>query len=272
MLFLHFFAVSPYIFTITQPKGDKMILEQLPVTERGPWLATSLGGMWSIEHPADRDVFIDDIAAGSARTCRYAGQLRDDVEFFSVAEHAIEMTVWAIQNGYIQYLEDALAILLHDASEAYFGDMPTPLKQLLPEFRAFEDRAQDVIIRAFGLTAENTVITKKTIKEIDNRIRVDERPRLIAEPAMSAGHNVTWDNGDLMQPLDVTLQCLAPEQARIAFLNCYVNCIEHLPARDPGLYKVLEAREGRFRTSLEDVLSTEHCPFKEAASGFDMAI
>lgn len=228
-----------------------MTKTDLPVTERGPWIATSLGGMWSIAHPAERDVFIDDIAAGSARNCRYAGQLRDEVEFFSVAEHAIVMTYWAIENGYVIYLEDALAILLHDASEAYFGDMPTPLKQLLPEFRAIEDMAQDVIISAFGLTKENTLITKKTIKEIDNRIRVDERPRLIAEPAMSAGHNITWDSGEPMQPLDVTLQCMAPTQARLAFLNCWVKCIDQLPARDPGIYEILEQREGGFRTAPE---------------------
>ncbi|MFX4299940.1 hypothetical protein [Pseudosulfitobacter pseudonitzschiae] len=228
-----------------------MSIKDLPVTERGPWLATSLGGMWSIQHPDERDVFIDDIAAGSARTCRYAGQLRDDIDFFSVAEHAIEMTFWAIENGYVVYLEDALAILLHDASEAYYGDMPTPLKQLLPDFRVLEDMAQDVIISAFGLNKDNTLITKKTIKEIDNRIRVDERPRLIAEPAMSAGHNITWDDGTPMQPLDVTLQCLAPGQARVAFLNCWVQCIDQLPARDPEIYGILKEREGGFRSSLD---------------------
>jgi hypothetical protein len=228
-----------------------MSVEDLPVTERGPWLATSQGGMWSIENPAKRDVFIEDIAAGTARTCRYAGQIKDDIDFFSVAEHCVEMTVWAIEHGYVEYLEDALAILLHDASEAYYGDMPTPLKRLLPEFRRLEDMAQDVIISAFGLTPDNTLITKKQIKEIDIRIRVDERPRLIAEPAMSAGLDIRWDDAEEILPLDVHLHCLSPEQARYAFLHCYASCIENLPARDPSVLEALKQCECGFRDSMD---------------------
>lgn len=121
-------------------------VEHLPVSERGAWLATSTGGMWSIEHPATRDVDIRDVAAGLSRNCRYNGQITEDCDFLSVAEHSTAMTKWAVAEGAVTTAEAALMVLLHDASEAYFGDMVTPLKNMIPDFRGIEDRAQAVII------------------------------------------------------------------------------------------------------------------------------
>jgi hypothetical protein len=41
--------------------------------------------------------------------------------------------------------------LMHDASEAYLGDVSTPLKTVLPEYRKLEEKFQEVIRRRFGL-------------------------------------------------------------------------------------------------------------------------
>jgi len=135
------------------PEAYDPITEK-PVTERGSWVATSRGGMWSIMHPHPRDVFIDDIAWGTARQCRYGGQIKPDLEMYTVAEHSCTMTWWAIENDWVTHLEDALAILLHDASEAIYGDMATPIKELIPEYRRLEDMAQGVMTHAFGLTPD----------------------------------------------------------------------------------------------------------------------
>ena len=45
-----------------------------------------------------------------------------------------------------------LAALLHDAAEAYPGDMVKPLKVLMPEFSAVEDRVSALIAKTFGVS------------------------------------------------------------------------------------------------------------------------
>jgi hypothetical protein len=230
-----------YLFN--DAKYDPVTL--LPVTDRGAWVATSLGGMWSILHPHPRDVYVDDLAWGMARTCRYGGQLKHNVELYSVAEHATAMTWWAIESGRVTHVEDALAILLHDASEAFYGDIPTPIKKLLPDYKIMEDRAQLVITDAFGLTPKNTLIRKIEIKEIDVRIRIDERLSIIEEPALTAGLDVIWDNDPDLERLGVDVTCLLPSQARAAFMSCMTWVCENMPYRDPAIEPLIELHLSR---------------------------
>lgn len=197
--------------------------------DRGPWIATASGGMWSLQNPHPQDVKIRDIAAGLSRTCRYAGQIREEVEQYAVSEHSVLMLEWLEAQGDIEYAEDALKILLHDASEAFIVDMPSPLKALIPEFRVIEDRAQDAIDSAFGLEAAR--ISKGVIKSIDVRIRMDEREALINEPALSHQKRVIWEHTPEMEGLGVTIRGLLPNQARLEFLAAFCRVCETYPYR-----------------------------------------
>lgn len=108
------------------------------------WLLTASGRHFDLVDPQPDMINILDIAQGLANECRYAGQCR---WFYSVAQHS----VLASQ---IVPREYALEALLHDASEAYLKDIPRPLKQLLPDYRAIEERVDAVIRSAFGLPAK----------------------------------------------------------------------------------------------------------------------
>jgi hypothetical protein len=185
--------------------------------------------MWSIEDPQEAQVHLEDIAAGLSRTCRYAGQIADEVEFYSVAEHSVIMTSHAYRSGLIRSRSEALCYLLHDGSEAYFGDMPTPLKALVPQFSVFEDRAQSVIFSAFGIDPVLVGRLKPELKRIDTRVRIDEREVMIREPALSAGRDALWRQDPTMEPLGITPALLEPGKARRAYLEAFAWALEALP-------------------------------------------
>jgi hypothetical protein len=89
-----------------------------------------------------RHVNIVDISHSLARICRFGGHTYG---FLSVAEHSVAVS-------HLVPRELALTALLHDASEAYLGDLVRPLKKL-PEmavYREAEERAHAAIARAFG--------------------------------------------------------------------------------------------------------------------------
>lgn len=74
---------------------------------------------------------IEDIAHGISHQCRFAGHMQ---HFYSVAQHSI----WCSYQA--STIEEALEALMHDASEAYLVDIPTPIKKLLPSYYEIEEK------------------------------------------------------------------------------------------------------------------------------------
>jgi len=107
-----------------------------------------------------KDIDIRDIAHALSNLCRYTGHCR---AFYSVAQHSVHVSD-------ILPRELALEGLLHDASEAYLGDVNRPLKLLLPEYRHAEEQVDRVIRRRFGLPE----IESPEVKEADNILLVTE--------------------------------------------------------------------------------------------------
>lgn len=172
--------------------------------ERG-WMGTSTGRKFFPLDPRPEDVDIRDIARGLSMTCRYAGQVR---KFYSVAEHCYHVSVHVPK-------EFALEGLLHDSSEAYIGDMIRPLKHQpeMYEFRRAETAIEAAVARRFAL--ETTPEAHEAVKEIDNRILVDEINALSACPEY---YLVTPGLGDVPR-LGVHLRCWDPKRAEIMFLS-----------------------------------------------------
>lgn len=86
------------------------------------------------------DIDIMDIAHSLAHQCRFGGHTK---RFHSIARHSINVTMEV----------DAphkLAALLHDASEAYLLDIPTPIKKQLPGYSEAEDRLMHAVAAKFG--------------------------------------------------------------------------------------------------------------------------
>jgi hypothetical protein len=89
---------------------------------------------------SDMQFNIVDIAWGLSQLCRYNGQCK---QFYSVAEHSV-LVAWLMDK---YTAGNPLEGLMHDACEAYIGDLPSPWKPLVPDFVALEDRI-DRAVRA----------------------------------------------------------------------------------------------------------------------------
>lgn len=107
------------------------------------------------------DICIEDIAHSLSFQCRGNGHLKN---FYSVAQHCI----------FVGILSNSLEGLLHDASEAYTGDIPTPLKKTIPEFKILENKIQKVIYKKYNIIKTNT-IKSIDILSINYELNLDKK-------------------------------------------------------------------------------------------------
>lgn len=147
---------------------------------RADWMQTYTGKRFYPTAPRQEDVDLNDIAHALSLLCRYNGHVKT---FYSVAEHCVHLSRW-IWN---ETLDANLArwALLHDAGEAYIGDMIRPLKVHMPEFRAVDDRVTATIAAAFDLDGpigQFGLALPDEVKHADTRILLDEKAALLSTP------------------------------------------------------------------------------------------
>lgn len=100
------------------------------------------GDYFDFRRPEEFSFSIEDIATSLSNICRFNGHTR---KFYSVAEHCVNCS-------HLVPDEYALEALLHDAAEAFLGDVTRPLKMLLPDYRDIECHVERVIFDHFGLS------------------------------------------------------------------------------------------------------------------------
>ncbi len=106
-----------------------------------PAIQTYSGLEFNYANPTADMIDIKDIAWALSNQPRFAGHTR---AFYSIAQHSVLVSVLAPEWM-------AKEALLHDAAEAYMLDIPTPLKQLLPDYQAIYDRVEGAIQAKFGV-------------------------------------------------------------------------------------------------------------------------
>lgn len=183
------------------------------------WIQTYTGGRYYFHSPALDSINPLDISHSLSMICRYNGHVR---KFYSVAEHCYLMSRYAFDAGYGMAV--AQAALLHDAAEAYVGDVTTPLKRLMgDEYEVIERKANIVISERFGVSYYEDDIhsqrIRRDVKELDRRIIFNE---------MAALSSLTpdWLPDDLI-PLEesmVTIRCWDPSEAE----NHYIQWMQFL--------------------------------------------
>lgn len=97
-------------------------------------------------------VTLDDISWHLSRICRFNGATE---YFYSVAQHSV-----LVQDLIASKLENPdgreeklirLAALMHDAAEAYIGDMARPIKRMFPAIEDVEYRLTRYIFKELGI-------------------------------------------------------------------------------------------------------------------------
>lgn len=139
------------------------------MTERfGDWQTMASGRtVWPLD-PRPEEIDIEDIAHHLARINRWGGATRDP---YSVAQHSVMLALYFELGDQRPLTKWAL---LHDAAEAYLGDVVRPLKPFIPAYRRFEAQLERVIWTKFGLIGE----LPEAVKAADTAILGDERDQL----------------------------------------------------------------------------------------------
>ncbi len=167
---------------------------------RNPNVDTISGRTFSMFHPKPEDIDIVDIAHSLALQCRYRGITKT---FYSVAEHSVRVSQLIEHDK-----ELALWGLLHDASEAYIGDIIRPLKHNMGGvYYDLERNFMSVIANKFNLAETEPHL----IRYLDDLILVTERRDLITDQ---------WtDWGLKIIPLKKRIVPISWEHAKQAFLD-----------------------------------------------------
>lgn len=155
------------------------------------WIQTMTGKKFDVLNPRAEDVDFVDVAHSLAHQCRFNGHTK---QFYSVAHHCVVMS---------KHVPPAFALhaLLHDAAEAYIGDMPAPVKAQFPEFSLMESAIMLAVYEAAGMEPW-TMEAHETVYLYDMRMLLTERNQLLGAPPEP------WPlDGLNLEPVNVRLSC-----------------------------------------------------------------
>ena len=172
--------------------------------ERGYNMQLRSGRAFFPTDPLPEDIEITDIAASLSKICRFGGHTK---EFYSVAEHSVYVSLLVPK-------QFALCGLLHDAIEAYMGDVIRPIKCQIPELIVMEEMIWQAVADKFGLPKT----MPEEVVEADDTILAEEKLTVMGTP-----NGAAW--GALPPPSNImSAFCLNPRQAEILFMHRFLEC------------------------------------------------
>ena len=165
-------------------------------------IMTASGLYFDFDRLSSNLLSIDAIAQALSHICRFSGHTS---RFYSVAQHSVH-----VANCRCVPRQHRLAALMHDAAEAFLGDVSTPLKRMLPDYQELERRVEQMIFFRFGIPEIPAEVWKadKIMLATEGR---DLMPLTAEEWAEIAGE----------QPLPTPIRPWSPGYARDRFLDLY---------------------------------------------------
>lgn len=166
-------------------------------------ILTNAGQYFPFDEPEKYNFRIDEIAHALSNLCRFTGHCRSH---YSVAQHSVIVS-------HIVSPDIAMIGLLHDAAEAYIGDVASPLKRKLKEYKAIEERVEAALFKQFGIPYP----LPPEVKEADIAVMLAERRDLMPP---TQGRDEVWPKCAVPLMARVIVPMSQP-QAKQLFLNRY---------------------------------------------------
>lgn len=163
------------------------------------------GRYFNLLDPHPDQFTLTDIAGALAKLCRYGGQIN---QFYSVAEHCVWCARVARYDG--RSNDIVKAVFLHDAAEAFCGDVIRPLKLLLSEYKIVEKRVESAIAQKYGV---DFAAAAEYIDEIDLSMMILEKNTLFSHD------DVPWVGEERARPLGIIPMGFQPPQAEGLYLE-----------------------------------------------------
>lgn len=140
------------------------------------------------------------ISSALSKICRFNGHTR---EFYSVAEHSIYVASRFTDRDLKR------VALLHDAAEAFIGDISRPLKTQIVGLDEIEERLWKGLMSLYNLPEQ----IPEDVREVDDALCRQELNELVACKEREC-NSVVVD----------TFRCWSPKEAFIAFNHNYLSC------------------------------------------------
>jgi hypothetical protein len=169
-------------------------------------------------NPFDIDpdtICIEDIAHHLSLICRFNGACRFH---YSVGQHSLHtLAIYEMKNKITSRSVKSekqrltcLAMLLHDAAEAYTTDLIRPIKRNIPDLMKMDKDVTAVIVKKYGLESADW----EQVELIDNiTLRTEVRDLLSSK-------GVDWDVKDIV-PVNFSITYHDPKEVEEAFLYTF---------------------------------------------------
>jgi len=186
------------------------------------WFPTFSGGIVDLDDVAGSDFRIEDVAHALGLLCRFNGHVD---QFYSVAEHCVVMSRMMPEKV-------ALHALLHDAAEAYVGDLITPIKRHAPGVHEIELALRNGLYEALELELPDADEVAE-IRRADLRMLVTERAQLY--------HRLPdrpWERCEKVEPFGVVLPLWPPRRAGSEYSTRFWTLVDRKPPVTMGEVEV----------------------------------
>jgi len=161
------------------------------------------GDFFSLSDISANNFSIEDIAYGLSGVCRFNGHVKNYMHY-SVAQHSVIVS----QNVPREF---ALAALMHDSSEAFICDVPSPLKRRLSQYSDIEGSVTDAIFAKYGIgiAANHSEIVTSDMRALVTEVR----------DVLSEGQKKYFDKYGNFEPFRDTIEPISRREAAYMFMK-----------------------------------------------------
>jgi len=183
---------------IDQPEVPKKKKKNKVLEPQGsptnPTIETVSGRYINVLSPNIEDISIEDIAWAISRISRFAGHTVTK-QPYTVGQHCVFVSDMILHDNSFNYVkeervlvEESMFALLHDAAEAFIGDIPSPVKHI-PGIREKIDEIENNLLKVIF---DNFVGRQPSTGEWDRVKYYDKRAQFIEANAFMVSRGRGW--------------------------------------------------------------------------------